>query len=284
MLFRHASMQKIRHCCQNLNLLPYLLYSFDNSKSHPIARKMHVYLSRFLQEITISLLVTYESLRQSVLHGIRIEKPINAQKATTETDDDPAKPAARFNRFKKPKRKHSCYLTAAVYLVPLLLVFQMLFLGNLTIFGKYTPGFIFLITSLLFLGGIALKILLHETVMYGIKKCERKKMQWCFVPLVASSSKDKTDSAFEVCVFIVLHGIEYSVQSIRHMLAYINTFVLAKSRQFLPFLSMQSFFHITFLIISFIYIYCSFLHFWNYLKQGRKQVEYTVKKTFYNKL
>lgn len=171
-------MQKIRHCCQNLNLLPYLLYSFDNSKSHPIARKMHIYLSYFLQEITISLLVTYENLRQSVLHGIRIEKPLNAPKATeTERNNVSAKPAARFNRFKIQKRKHSCYLTAAVYLVPLLLIFQMIILCNLMIFGKYTPGFIFLITSLLFLGGIAIKILLHQTVMYGIKRCERKKMQ-----------------------------------------------------------------------------------------------------------
>lgn len=177
MLFRHASMQKIRHCCQNLNLLPYLLYSFDNSKSHPMVRKMHVYLSYFLQEITLNLLITYENLRQSVLHGIHIEKSINAQKAIAETNGELAKPTARFNRFKKPKRKHSCYLAAAVYLVPLLLVFQMGILCNLTIFGKYTPGFIFLITSLLFLGGIALKILLHETVMYGVNKCERKKVQ-----------------------------------------------------------------------------------------------------------
>lgn len=177
MLFRHASMQKIRHCCQNLNLLPYLLYSFDNSKSHPLARKMHVYLSHFLQEITISLLVTYKNLRQSVLHGICIEKPISVQEVTAETNDDLAKSVARFNRLKKPKRKHSCYLTAAVYLVPLLLIFQMTILCSLTIFGKYTPGFIFLITSLLFLGGIALKILLHKTVMCGVEKCERKKVQ-----------------------------------------------------------------------------------------------------------
>jgi len=178
MLFRHTSMQKIRHCCQNLNLLPYLLYSFDNSKSHPIARKMHVYLSRFLQEITLSLLVTYENLRQSALRGIRLEKSANAQKATAETND-PAESVARFNRFEStPKRKrHPCYLTVAVYLVPLLLIFQILTLCSLMIFGKYTPGFIFLITSLLFLGGIALKILLHETVLNGVNKCERKKVQ-----------------------------------------------------------------------------------------------------------
>lgn len=177
MLFRHASMQKIRHCCQNLNLLPYLLYSFDNSKSHPLARKMHVYLSHFLQEITISFLITYRNLCRSVLRGIRIEKPADAQEAIAETNDEPAKPAARFNRFKKPKRKHSCYLTAAVYLVPLLLVFQMIALCSLTIFGKYTPGFFFLITSLLLLGGIKLKILLHETVLHDVKKCTREKVQ-----------------------------------------------------------------------------------------------------------
>ncbi|KAL6259880.1 hypothetical protein P5V15_009790 [Pogonomyrmex californicus] len=179
-LFRHASMQKIRHCCQNLNLLPYLLYSFDNSKSHPLARKMHVYFSRFLQEITISLLVTYENLRQSALHRIRVEKSIDAQEAPAERSaDDFAKPVA-FSRFTKPKRKpHSRCLTAAVYLVPLVLVFQMATLCSLTIFGKYTPGFIFLITSMLFLGGIALKILLHETctALYGVAKCERKKVQ-----------------------------------------------------------------------------------------------------------
>ncbi|KAL0123107.1 hypothetical protein PUN28_007617 [Cardiocondyla obscurior] len=176
MLFRHASMQKIRHCCQNLNLLPYLLYSFDNSKSHPLARKMHMYLSRFLQEITISLLVTYEGLRQSVVHEIRAEKSADAQKAPDAGDNSP-KPVARFNRIKKAKRKCSCYLTAAVYLVPLLLIFQMAVLCSLTIFGKYTPGFIFLITSLLFLGGIAFKILQHQTVTYGVRGCERKKTQ-----------------------------------------------------------------------------------------------------------
>lgn len=215
MLFRHASMQKIRHCCQNLNLLPYLLYSFDNSKSHPIARKVHVYVSRFLQEITISLLITYENLRHA-LHGIHVEKQTNAQTAIVETNDDSATPAARFNcRFKKPKRKsHSCYLTAAVYLVPLLLVFQIMTLCSLTIFGKYTPGFIFLITSLLFLGGIALKILLHETVLHSIKKCERKKVQWSFaVFTVASSSKDnkRTEETprSESALFVVLHGIKY---------------------------------------------------------------------------
>jgi len=206
MLFRHASMQKIRHCCQNLNLLPYLLYSFDNSKSHPLARKMHVYLSHFLQEITINLLVTYKNLRLSVLHEIHIEKPAEVQKAIPEANNDSTKLAARFNRsIKKPKRKYSGYLTAAVYFVPLLLVFQMMTLCSLMIFGKYTPGFIFLVTSVLFLGGIALKILLHDVMLHDIKNCERKRGQWSSVVFIIVSSKDnkrnRENSTFGVCVF-----------------------------------------------------------------------------------
>ncbi|XP_012218325.1 uncharacterized protein [Linepithema humile] len=177
MLFRHTSMQKIRHCCQNLNLLPYLLYSFDNSKSHPLARKMHVYLNRFLQEMTLTL-IPYEKLRQAAKSGLSAKSPIVAQETIAEPSDDLAKPAARFCRLEKPKRKpHPFYLVAAAYLVPLLLICQVITLCSLTIFGKYTPGFIFLITALLFLGGIALKILLHETVLHADKKCERKKIQ-----------------------------------------------------------------------------------------------------------
>ncbi|EZA61509.1 hypothetical protein DMN91_003547 [Ooceraea biroi] len=179
MLFRHASMKKIRHCCQNLNLLPFLLYSFGNSKSHPMVRKMHVYLSCLLQEITISFLITYQNLRRSVLNKIRVEKSINAQEAIAEPKDNLAKPAARFSKFKKPKRKpHPFYLVVAVYLAPLLLLCQVITVCTLTIIGKYTPGFIFLMSALLFLGGIAYKILTHQKIVQqGVNKCENKKIQ-----------------------------------------------------------------------------------------------------------
>lgn len=172
MLFRHASMQ-IRHCCQNLNLLPYLLYSFDNSKSHPVVRRVHICLSRLLHDVIISVLLTYGNLRQSVLAGFRTQKATKVQKSIVETNNDPA---AKFNKFEKPKRKrHPLGLIAAVYFVPLLLIFQTTALCGLTIISKYTPGFFFLITALLFLGGIALKILLYGTVLYGIDKCKMKK-------------------------------------------------------------------------------------------------------------
>ncbi|XP_020284143.1 uncharacterized protein LOC109854922 isoform X2 [Pseudomyrmex gracilis] len=180
MLFRHASMQKIRHCCQNLNLLPYLLYSFDYSKSHPIARKVHLCLNGFLQQIFIISFFTYQNLHRLTLRRICVKEPINVQETIVETSNDLEKPCTKFSsKFEKPKRKqhHPLYLVVATYLVPLLLVFQVTALCKMTIYCKHTPGFIFLVTALLFLGGIALKIVLHETAKREKEQCEKKKVR-----------------------------------------------------------------------------------------------------------
>jgi len=176
MLLRHASMQKIRHCCENLNLLPFLLYSFDNSKSNPIVRKMYVYLNCLLREITLSLLNAYQNLRHSV-NEIRVERSSSEQEAQP-TTDNLARFLAAFNKsetFKKPKRKSQpFYLVAAAYLVPFLLFCQIITLCSLTIVSKYMPGFFFLIVALLFLGGIALKILMHQKT-HKVKQEKNKK-------------------------------------------------------------------------------------------------------------
>lgn len=175
MLFRHASMQKIRHCCQNLNLLPYLLYSFDNSKSHPIARKVHVCLGQFLEAITARIFFVYKSFRQSLLCGIRSNECQVPEPSKTE---EFCKLTPRFRTARQQKRKPDSplFLTLAVYFAPLLLAFQLIGLFSLMIFGKYTPGFIFLISALLFLGCISLKILFHETVTHT-RKCEKMKAE-----------------------------------------------------------------------------------------------------------
>jgi len=173
-------MQKIRHCCQNLNLLPFLLYSFDNSKSNPIVRKMYVYLNCLLREITLSVLNAYQSLRHSVLKEIRVERSSSGQEAQPTTDHLAGRGVATFSKtetFKKPKRKpHPFYLVAAAYLVPFLLLCQIITLCSLTILGKYTPGFFFLIAALLFLGGIAFKVLMHENTLHQVKQDENQKM------------------------------------------------------------------------------------------------------------
>lgn len=194
MLFRHASMQKIRHCCQNLNLFPYLLYSFDNSKSHPIACKVHLCFGQLLESITTRIFFLYKNFRQSLLRAIRHDEFQTQESAQTvesvelvelvepvepfeSVESVEWKPAPKFPKFDRQKPKQTpLFLVLAVYFAPLLLAFQLIGLFGLTIFGKYTPGFIFLISALLFLGCIWLKIIFHESVTH-IAKYEKNKVQ-----------------------------------------------------------------------------------------------------------
>ncbi|XP_029039088.1 uncharacterized protein LOC114874191 [Osmia bicornis bicornis] len=178
MLFRHASMQKIRHCCQNLNLFPYLLYSFDNSKSHPVARKVHLCLGQFLEVITARIFFLYKSFRRSLLRGIRSDDHKNKteEQEPIKSPIDTGKLTSEFQTIARQKRKQQSplFLSLAVYLAVLFLAFQMVGLFSLMVFGKYTPGFIFLISALLFLGCISLKILFHESVMHTVKPKKKK--------------------------------------------------------------------------------------------------------------
>ncbi|XP_076639670.1 uncharacterized protein LOC143351725 isoform X1 [Colletes latitarsis] len=172
MLFRHASMQRIRHCCQNLNLFPYLLYSFDNSKSHPIARKVHLRFGQLLQSIAARILCLFRSFRQSLVQDIR---PDESQTQESTQPKKSCKSTRKFRTVDPQKRKqHPIGLIIAVYFAPMLLIFQSIGLFSIMVFDKYTPGFIFLIAALLILGGIWLKILFHESVTYSPKHEKNK--------------------------------------------------------------------------------------------------------------
>ncbi|XP_053996748.1 uncharacterized protein LOC128886149 [Hylaeus anthracinus] len=163
MLFRHASMQRIRHCCQNLNLFPYLLYSFDNSTSHPIALKVHLCLSNLLQGIMDRIFFLYKNLWRSLLRS----SPDDSLTQEYVQPEESCEPRPRFQKPECHKRKqHPTFLTIAVYFAPFLLVFQSIGLFGLMIFCKYTPGYIFLVAALLLLGFIWMKILFHESVRY----------------------------------------------------------------------------------------------------------------------
>ncbi|KOX79581.1 hypothetical protein WN51_02847 [Melipona quadrifasciata] len=164
MLFRHTSMQKIRHCCENLNLFPYLLYSFENSKSHPIACKLHYCLQQFIQLITARI--------QSLLYDIHAKKVQTAEPPKITESVSKLTPRFRTRRDQKPKQSRRLFLRLAVYFAPLLLLFQLIGLFSVMVFGKYTPGFIFLISALLFLGCISLKIFFHETAKER-RKCAK---------------------------------------------------------------------------------------------------------------
>ncbi|XP_003426616.1 uncharacterized protein LOC100679562 [Nasonia vitripennis] len=168
--------QKIRHCCQNLNLLPYLLYSFENSKSHPIAKKVNLCFNLILRNFVERLLFVYANLRRAALTGLQLKsvpssKPETQQQKSTVVSDTKARLTSLQKR--KPKQ-NSVLLIIAIYLAPLILSFQLIGLCSLLIFGKYTPGFIFLVTSLVFLGYISMKIMFHDTVAVQREREEKK--------------------------------------------------------------------------------------------------------------
>ncbi|XP_017875528.1 uncharacterized protein LOC108622267 [Ceratina calcarata] len=173
-LFRHPSMQKIRHCCQNLNLFPYLLYSFDNSKSHPIVKKVHLCLGQFLETLTTRLFFLYKNVRRSVVPVVHAKEALEPS-----VEVSPAcKPKLRIlDQQQKRKQKNPLFLTMAVYFAPLLLILQLIGLFILMVGEKYTPGFVFLISALLCLGCISLKILVHETATHSQDRCEKSKVE-----------------------------------------------------------------------------------------------------------
>ena len=169
--------QKIRHCCQNLNLFPYLLYSFENSKSHPLAKKVNLYFDLLLKYFVDQLLFVNTSLRQAALRGLQHKSLPSSQTKVDEQKSDTAVSSAkaRLSKFQKQKpKKISVLLILAIYLAPLVLTVQLIGLCSLLIFGKYTPGFIFLVTSLVLLGYISMKIIFHQTEVARRTRVERR--------------------------------------------------------------------------------------------------------------
>lgn len=122
-----TSMEKLRHCCENLNLFSYILNCFDNTKS----RKMNVQLRHVLQSLMEKIFSMYINLHQSIF---------------TKTT---------------PKKNCSLILLIAIYLSPLILILQLLTVVGLMILEPSTPGFIFLITATMCIGCISMKILFH---------------------------------------------------------------------------------------------------------------------------
>ncbi|XP_058807799.1 uncharacterized protein LOC131673653 [Phymastichus coffea] len=170
--------QKIRHCCQNLNLFPFLLYSFENSKSHPLAKKVNICFDLILKNFIERLLIIYTSARRAVINGLQQKSVLLSKKETIELRKsvEVSEPRAKLCTFKKEKpKKTPALLAAAIYLTPLVLLFQLIGLCSLLIFGKYTPGFIFLISSLVLLACISMKIMFHDTIAHQRKKEERRK-------------------------------------------------------------------------------------------------------------
>lgn len=166
LLFNHSSMQKLRHCCQNLNLFPYLLYSIGNAKSD------HLNVGQLLAIITERIFLLYVNVRQHVHDGLKLEKKNQKDKDIKKIIEP------EFSKFQPKKRKeNSIILTLAVYLAPFVLAFQLIGIFSLMIFGKYTPGFLFLLSALIFLGYISMKVLIQDGSCQGRKKSGKRKLE-----------------------------------------------------------------------------------------------------------
>lgn len=165
LLFTNSSMQKLRHCCQNLNLFPYLLYSLADVKSTTQKFTLNQLISKF----TDGLFELYLNLRLSVHSRI-----LKLQKRTPVKNVEKSQKFQKFERQKR--RQNSLLLTFAVYSAPLVLAFQLIGIISLLILGKYTPGFIFLVSALLFLGYILMKVLSHDSDSKEYKKREKRKL------------------------------------------------------------------------------------------------------------
>ncbi|XP_063985266.1 uncharacterized protein LOC135166684 [Diachasmimorpha longicaudata] len=164
-LFRHPSMQKLRHCCQNLNLFPYLLYSLGDVKNTT-------------QKLTINQLMTKFTDRLFELYlNIRLIVHTKLQPVPSKASPEAKEEVKKFTKFERQKRKrNSLLLITAVYLAPLVLVFQLVGILSLLVFGKYTPGFIFLLSALLFLGYISMKVLFHDNDNQRYRKPTKRKV------------------------------------------------------------------------------------------------------------
>lgn len=164
-------MQKLRHCCQNLNLFPYLLYTFGSSKSHPFAKKVNVRLEQYLKRILENLFLIYTSLRHLILREIRSEKKIRAEKKIADEK------LRVFRSIKQKPKEISYFLVTAIYLVPLILAFQLVTIGSLLALENHTPGFIFLVTALFCLGFISLKVMFCDKTARKTFKNEKRKAE-----------------------------------------------------------------------------------------------------------
>ncbi|XP_015188495.1 PREDICTED: uncharacterized protein LOC107072793 [Polistes dominula] len=183
LLFRNASMRKLRHCCQNMNLFPYLLYSYDNSKSHPVAKRVNICIGELVRSLVKRSLYFYKFIQYITLHNDNnnnkdsnvIAKKISIELKKDKTKElglveDERKSITKFQCFQRQRRSQiSIFFTIAVYLVPLILALQMVLLYSLLMIEKYTPGFVFLVSALMVLAGVASRIFFHEskTIKYS---------------------------------------------------------------------------------------------------------------------
>lgn len=172
-------MERIRHCCQNLNLFPYLLYTLENSKSHPIAKKISYYVfDLMIKKIVERVAFIYTRIHHMLLSTIKQKLPSGKSKKPQPEKTESKERKVQLCRTQKSKPKSvSPLLVIAVYLAPIILAMQVVGIGSMLLFGKHTPGFIFLISALFLLAYIAIKIMFHSKKEAKNSKQKRRKIE-----------------------------------------------------------------------------------------------------------
>ncbi|XP_057321708.1 uncharacterized protein LOC130665380 [Microplitis mediator] len=164
LLFNNPSIQKLRHCCQNLNLFPYLIYSLGDSETTNPEKFTLTQLTRRISEKIFPLYANvHSSIRQKTPHHTH-----NLKSTATEILPENLPRKITYEYFEKNsirqtvKRQRSLLLIYSIYLTQIILVTQLLTLLSLMFYGKFSPGFIFLFTTLLLLCSIIIKIFFAE--------------------------------------------------------------------------------------------------------------------------
>lgn len=194
LLLRRTSIQKLRHCCQTLNLFPIMFYSFEQRTGQAMSMEK-VNLAILMSRITERIYRVYLSLIFAIIRGLGVEsmkssiivassekivKPATVAPMASTNGAELKKVSRRnemkFEKFVVQKPKSSpLFFKLTVYLAPLFLALQLIGLFGLMTLSKFSPGFIFLVSSLIFLGCISIKILNHKARAVEIFKHNKRK-------------------------------------------------------------------------------------------------------------
>ncbi|XP_034951622.1 uncharacterized protein [Chelonus insularis] len=182
LLFNNTSMQKLRHCCQNLGHFPYLFHSFSNSKS---SNGHRLHLNLLIDRICERIFTLYtNNLRQAISCRFSTESHQKSSVSQTANDENSCNKILEVQKIcrnhfqvKHEKQENSILLRLAIYVVPVILLSQLMGLISLIFIGKYTPGFLFLLSALLFLGYISMKIFLYQNFILYDKNFGKRKLE-----------------------------------------------------------------------------------------------------------
>ncbi|XP_044591816.1 uncharacterized protein LOC123269934 [Cotesia glomerata] len=169
LLFNNPSIQKLRHCCQNLNLFPYLLYSLGSKTS---TEKFT--LTQLIQRITDKIFLLYASVYASIRQRAHRAHSHNPQAAREKSPSKLSEEYFQQHSARPSAKKPHSLLIYAIYVSQVVLVTQLVTLLRIMFIGKFTPGFIFLFSAMLLLCCISMKVFFASNISQKVNRGKRK--------------------------------------------------------------------------------------------------------------